>query len=228
LAKTQAVNELEGMRQQTQVKIQQLRATASTELEQVKIEYTNKIAELRAQANAELEQHKNEWIAKVKEISEGTKTELNLMTASMADIGKNSMQGLIDGLNSMMGPLKQKAQEIASIVEKTVKSTLKIKSPSRVMMELGKWVPVGLAEGIEKNISAVVSATNLMARAAIPAVPKLNSAVAGATGFGSAQTSNVTKYGDVNIQVTIPVKDLEEIHYVNQFFSRLGMKVRQA
>jgi phage-related protein len=170
LAKTQAVNELEGMRQQTQAKIQQLRATASVELEQVKIEYTNKIAELRAQANAELEQHKNEWIAKVKEITEGTKTELNLMTASMADIGKNSMQGLIDGLNSMMGPLKQKAQEIASIVEKTVKSTLKIKSPSRVMMELGGWIPIGLAEGISRNISAVVSATNRMAQSAIPSL----------------------------------------------------------
>ncbi|EIJ79108.1 bacteriophage-related protein [Bacillus methanolicus PB1] len=171
LAKTQAVNELEGMRQETQAKIQQLRVTASTELEQVKIEYNNKIAELRAQANAQLELHKNEWMAKVKEISEGTKTELNLMSASMSDIGKNSMQGLIDGLNSMIGPLQKKAQEIAAIVENTMKSTLKIKSPSRVMRdEIGKWIPLGLAEGITRNIGAVISATNRMAQAAIPSL----------------------------------------------------------
>ncbi|WP_153124685.1 phage tail tape measure protein [Peribacillus tepidiphilus] len=227
LAKTQAVNELEGMRQQTQVKIQELRATASAELEQVKIEYTNKIAELRVQANAQLELHKNEWLTKIQEISEGTKTELNLMSASMADIGKNTMLGLINGLNSMMGPLQQKAQEIASIVEKTVKSTLKIKSPSRVMMELGKWIPAGLAEGIGNNIKAVTAQANLMARASIPSVPKLNSSIAGAGGSGSMQTNNINKYGNVNINVTIPVKDLEEVHSVNQFFNRLGMKVRQ-
>nr|WP_255782781.1 tape measure protein [Geobacillus sp. YHL] len=159
LARTQAVNELEGMRQDTQAKIQQLRYTASIELEQVKTEYKKKIAELRVQANAELEKHKNEWITKIKEISGGTKTELNLMTASMADIGKNSMQGLIDGLNSMIGPLKQKAQEIANIVQSTVKSTLKIKSPSRVMMELGGFVTEGFALGMSNNRALISEAS---------------------------------------------------------------------
>jgi TP901 family phage tail tape measure protein len=170
LAKAQAVSELEGMRLETQAKIQQLRATANAELEQVRIEYINKIAQLRAQAAAELEQHKNEWLTRVKEISEGTKTELNLMSASMKDIGKNSMQGLIDGLNSMMGPLRQKAQEIADTVRATIQSALDIHSPSRVMIEIGKWIPAGLAEGINRNINAVVSATNRMVRATIPTV----------------------------------------------------------
>lgn len=169
LAKAQAVNELEGMRQQTQLKIQQLRYTASLELEQVKTEYVNKIAQLRAQAAAELEQHKNEWIAKVKEISDGTKTELNLMTASMADIGKNTVQGLIDGLNSMMGPLQQKAKEIANIVESTMKTTLKIKSPSqRIRDEVGRWVPAGLIEGMKEKTGSVMAAAKQLALAAIP------------------------------------------------------------
>ncbi|MEK4606539.1 phage tail tape measure protein [Geobacillus sp. FSL W8-1251] len=195
LARTQAINELEGMRLETQSKIQQLRATASTELEQVKIEYTNKIAQLRAQAAAELEQHKNEWMAKIKEITEGTKTELNLMTASMADIGKNTMQGLIDGLNSMMGPLRQKAQEIANVVQATIKNALKIKSPSRVMMELGKWIPAGLAEGINRNINAVVSATNHMAQETIPSVAGYSGAVVPATA-----TINVPKMAGAKIE----------------------------
>jgi TP901 family phage tail tape measure protein len=169
LAKTQAISELEGMRQQTQAKIQQLRYTASIELEQVKTEYVNKIAQLRAQAAAELEQHKNEWIAKVKEISEGTKTEFNLMTASMADIGKNTVQGLIDGLNSMVGPLQQKAKEIANIVESTMKTTLKIKSPSqRIRDEVGRWVPAGLIEGMKEKTGSVMAAAKQLALAAIP------------------------------------------------------------
>jgi TP901 family phage tail tape measure protein len=248
LARTQAVNELEGMRQDTQAKIQQLRYTASIELEQVKIEYTNKIAELRAQAAAELEQHKNEWMAKVKEISEGTKTELNLMSASMADIGKNSMQNLIQGLDSMIEPLRQKAQEIANIVQSTISSTLssssssmsqigknatqgltsgldtkpvqqkvlemahsisntmkhvlKIKSPSRVMRdEIGKWIPLGLAEGISRNISAVISATNRMAQATIPTV---------AGSFGRAVTSTATT---INIPKMAGAKIEQHFHF---------------
>jgi TP901 family phage tail tape measure protein len=195
LAKAQAVSELEGMRLETQAKIQQLRATANAELEQVRIEYINKISQLRAQAAAELEQHKNEWLAKVKEISEGTKTELNLMATSMVDIGKNSMQGLIDGLNSMMGPLRKKAQEIADTVRATIQSALDIHSPSRVMMEIGKWIPAGLAEGINRNINAVVSATNRMVRATIPNVAGYSGAVVPATA-----TINVPKMAGAKIE----------------------------
>lgn len=247
LAKAQAVSELEGMRLETQTKIQQLRLTANTELEKVKADYINKLTELRAQANAELEQlnkeyndkivylraqanaeleqHKKEWLTKIREITEGTKTELNLMSASMKDIGKNSMQGLIDGLNSMMGPLRQKAQEIADTVRATIQSALDIHSPSRVMMEIGKWIPIGLAEGIEKNINAVIATTNRMAQATVPSAHKL---AAGASGYGTMQTNNIAKYGNVNINVTIPISDLEQIRTVNDFFNRLGMKVRQA
>jgi TP901 family phage tail tape measure protein len=174
LARTTAIHELEGMRLETQAKIQKLRETASAELHQVKTAYVNKIAELCAQANAELEQHKNEWMKKVKEITGGTKAELNLMTASMSDIGKNSMKGLIDGLNSMTGPLQKKAKEIAGVVQSTIKNALKIKSPSRVMRdEIGKWIPLGLAEGISKHIDAVVSAANRMAQATIPSANSL-------------------------------------------------------
>jgi TP901 family phage tail tape measure protein len=203
LAKQQAVNELEGMRQQTQEKIQQLR----TETEK------------------ELEQYKTEWIAKIKEIKEGSKTTLQDWKTSMQTIGADAMTGLKEGMESMMGPLLEKAREIADAIRSTIQSALDINSPSRVMMELGKWIPLGLAEGINRNINAVVSATNRMAQATIPSVPKL---AAGASGYGTMQTNNITKYGNVNINVTIPVNDLEQIRTVNDFFTRLGMKVRQA
>ncbi|ADU95284.1 phage tail tape measure protein [Geobacillus sp. Y412MC52] len=224
LAKTQAINELEGMRQQTQLKIQQLRLTANEELEKAKTDYINKITELRtqanaelerlnkeyvdkivylrAQANAELEQHKKEWMAKVREITEGTKTEFDLMSASMEDIGKNSMQGLIQGLDSMIEPLQNKAREIADTVRATIQSALEINSPSRVMMKLGKWIPVGLAEGISRNISAVVSATNRMAQATIPTVA--------AGSFGRAVTPTATT---INIPKLAGAKIEQHFHF---------------
>lgn len=173
LAKQQAVNELEGMRQQTQEKIQQLR----TETEK------------------ELEQYKTEWIAKIKEIKEGSKTTLQDWKTSMQTIGADAMTGLKEGMESMMGPLLEKAREIADAIRSTIQSALDINSPSRVMMELGKWVPIGLAEGINRNISAVVSATNRMVRATIPNVAGYSGAVVPATA-----TINVPKLAGAKIE----------------------------
>jgi phage-related protein len=134
-------------------------------------------------------------MAKIKEITEGTKTELNLMTADMEDIGQESMKGLIAGLDSMMDPLKRKAQEIADTVRATIQSALDIHSPSRVMIEIGKWIPAGLAEGINRNINAVVSATNRMVRATIPNVAGYSGAVVPATA-----TINVPKMAGAKIE----------------------------
>jgi TP901 family phage tail tape measure protein len=148
-----------------------------------------------------------------------------ISSINLYEIGRNIIQGLIDGISSMASALWEKAKSIADSIKNTIRDALDIHSPSRVMMEIGKWIPVGLAEGIDRNIRAVMSSTNRMAQAAIPSVPKL---AAGAVGYGTMQTNNITKYGNVNINVTIPVSDLEQIRTVNDFFNRLGMKVRQA
>ncbi len=88
---------------------------------------------------------------------------------NLYEIGRNIIQGLIDGISSMASALWKKAKAIADMVKNTIRDALDINSPSRVMRdEIGKWIPLGLAEGIEKNINAVVSATNRMAQATIP------------------------------------------------------------
>ncbi|MED5052702.1 phage tail tape measure protein [Anoxybacillus rupiensis] len=153
------------------------------------------------------------------------KAEAFLRNIDLKQIGKDIIQGLIDGIGSMARDLWEKVKSIADSVKNALRDALDIHSPSRVMMELGKWIPAGLAEGIERNINAVVSATNRMAQAAVPSVS--GAAMAGG-GYGTIQTTNVSRYGNVNINVTIPVGDLEQIRTVNDFFNRLGMKVRQS
>jgi phage-related minor tail protein len=139
------------------------------------------------------------------------------------EIGKNIIQGLIDGISSMASTLWEKVKSIADLIKNTISDALDINSPSRVMRDqIGKWIPLGLAEGIERNINAVVSATNRMAQATVPSVPGMTVA-----GGGTVQTTNISRYGNVHVNVTIPVSDLEQIRTVNDFFNRLGMKVRQ-
>jgi TP901 family phage tail tape measure protein len=147
------------------------REEAVKELADLNAQTQQKIKELREATAKEIETYKAEWTAKIKEITTGTKAEFTSWATSMQAIGNQAIKGLIEGMKGMTGPLQAQAKAIADAVSKTIKSALKIKSPSRVMMdEVGKWIPLGLAEGISKHIDAVVSAANRMAQATIPSV----------------------------------------------------------
>ncbi|KYD26540.1 phage tail tape measure protein [Geobacillus stearothermophilus] len=147
------------------------REEAVKELADLNVQTQQKIKELREATAKEIEGYKAEWTAKIKEITTGTKAEFTSWATSMQAIGNQAIKGLIEGMKTMTGPLQAQAKAIADAVSKTIKSALKIKSPSRVMMdEVGKWIPLGLAEGIERNINAVTSAVNRMAQATIPSV----------------------------------------------------------
>ncbi len=78
-------------------------------------------------------------------------------------VGINSMNGLNAGLNAGRGRVLSTARGIANSVASTMRSALKIHSPSRVMKDdVGRWVPEGLAEGIESNTDSVFNALDKM------------------------------------------------------------------
>jgi TP901 family phage tail tape measure protein len=155
------------------------RKEAETELQGMKTDTQIKINELRTQTQKDLEMLKIEWIAKIKEIRFGTTTQLD-MKASMTTIGKETINGLMLGMKEMEGPLMAQAQAMANAVSATIKSTLKIKSPSRVTKELGGYVPQGLAIGIKENIGSVIAAAKQLALATIPDLPSMAFTIGGA------------------------------------------------
>ncbi|MGG3951088.1 phage tail tape measure protein [Geobacillus thermodenitrificans] len=119
-----------------------------------------------------------------------------LSSIDLYEIGRNIIQGLINGISSMASALWEKVKSIADSVKNALRDALDIHSPSRVMRdEIGKWIPLGLAEGIEKNINAVIAATNRMAQAAIPNVAGYSGAVVPATA-----TINVPKMAGAKIE----------------------------
>jgi phage-related protein len=67
----------------------------------------------------------------------------------LKQIGINIIQGLIDGIGSMASAVIKKVKSIADSVGNTIRDVLGIHSPSRVMMEIGKFVGQGLALGID-------------------------------------------------------------------------------
>ncbi|MFT0141338.1 hypothetical protein ACEK07_64510, partial [Alcanivoracaceae bacterium MT1] len=71
-------------------------------------------------------------------------------------IGKDAMSGLNQGLLAGRAQVLSTARSIANSVASTMKSALKIHSPSRLMRDdVGKWIPEGIALGIKDNAKTV-------------------------------------------------------------------------
>lgn len=81
-----------------------------------------------------------------------------------AELGRNIIRGLWNGINNMAGWIKQKIQGFGDGVLKSLKSFFGIKSPSRVMRdEVGKMLGEGLAIGIVRSTQAAVDAAKASA-----------------------------------------------------------------
>lgn len=67
-------------------------------------------------------------------------------------LGKDIIDGLINGIGSMAGALWDAAKNVAKSALDSIKNFFGIASPSRLMRdEVGRFIPAGIAVGIEKN-----------------------------------------------------------------------------
>jgi hypothetical protein len=97
--------------------------------------------------------------------------------ASLASEGVAFAQGFADGITSNEEAAILAAERMALAARDKVKNTMLIESPSRVMRELGRFVPEGFALGINDGVPFIDRAAERMATAA--------SNVAAVTGGGS-------------------------------------------
>lgn len=77
---------------------------------------------------------------------------------SLFDIGKNLIQGLINGVNNMIETAKNAVANVGNAVIDKVKNVLGIHSPSTVFAEIGGYIDQGLANGIAAAIPYVTTA----------------------------------------------------------------------
>lgn len=74
-------------------------------------------------------------------------------------IGDNIISGIVNGLKAGISYIVNAAKEVAQSALDGAKNLLGIASPSKVMRdEVGKWIPAGIAVGIEANMDAVPAA----------------------------------------------------------------------
>ncbi|WP_197081176.1 phage tail protein [Enterococcus gallinarum] len=76
-------------------------------------------------------------------------------------IGQNVIQGLINGIGSMVNAVKNKISEVAGGIKDKITGALGIHSPSRWMRDqVGKYIPQGIAIGIEADAGKAIKAMN--------------------------------------------------------------------
>lgn len=93
---------------------------------------------------------------------------LTSAASSFYTAGVYMMQGLNSGLNSMRGTLIATATSIARAVSSAMNAALKIKSPSRVTMQTGKFTAEGMIVGLKKMIPTAQNTAVDLAKASIP------------------------------------------------------------
>lgn len=100
---------------------------------------------------------------------------------NLRSIGLNMIEGLWGGIKSKFDSVIQRVKDLASKLPEAVKKVLGISSPSKVFAEVGKWIPEGLALGIENNLGAVQNAADAMAGATAITPTFGNTGLLGAT-----------------------------------------------
>lgn len=84
---------------------------------------------------------------------------------SLVSAGSALIEGLWGGIKAKFDGVVGRVKALAAKLPAAVKKVLGIASPSRVFMGIGKWIPEGLALGIEKNLGAVNDAMDAMSDA---------------------------------------------------------------
>ena len=95
---------------------------------------------------------------------------LQSLPGKVLSIGKNIVQGLWNGISSAGSWIRSKISGWCSGIINSIKSFFHIGSPSKLMRdEIGKWLPRGMAEGIEDETKSAVKAAQKMGNAVMSA-----------------------------------------------------------
>lgn len=84
--------------------------------------------------------------------------------------GRNVVVGLANGISNNLQIAYQAGQNVASSVENGFRDKLSIRSPSRVFAELARFIPLGVAEGIDDGSTSAISSVTVLGSALIDAI----------------------------------------------------------
>ena len=128
------------------------------------------------------------------------KTAATNLGGALVGAGKSLIEGLINGISSMASAVASKARSVVEGAINSAKSALKINSPSKVFIEIGKYVDQGFINGMEQYSGRVAKSASGVANKVVDNFAKPLSGISSLID------------ADVNLQPVItPVLDLSNV-----------------
>ncbi|SFL09704.1 Phage-related minor tail protein [Paenibacillus sp. 1_12] len=124
---------------------------------------------------------------------------LNGILNGVTTIGSNFVEGIITGIVNAFPNLSNTIVSIGQAMRDGIRSFLGIKSPSKVMMEVGYWTTEGLVSGLENGENSVIGSSEKIAEAVVNPFENGISHY----GFNSDQTIDLT-YDTAKIPASSP------------------------
>lgn len=139
------------------------------------ITFINGFADAIDQKGPELQAAVNKLIkAIINFIKNGLTGMANTFAPHASSIGRNIINGVINGVSGAAGALYNKMRNVASSALSSFKSTLGIHSPSRVFATAAGFIVAGIVQGIDKNQDDAVDAMSGLGSEMVNAMSNLD------------------------------------------------------
>lgn len=139
------------------------------------ITFINGFADAIDQKGPELQAAVNKLItAIINFIKNGLVGMANKFAPQAATIGRNIINGVVNGVSGAAGALYNKLRNVASSALSSFKSTLGIHSPSRVFAKAAGFIVAGIVQGIDENQDNAVDAMSGLGSEMVNAMSSLD------------------------------------------------------
>lgn len=98
-----------------------------------------------------------------KNIASGASNALEPMAGEFKSHASDSVTGLANGLYGGVGPARAAGAALGRAATEGYRAAMDIRSPSKVMIGMGRWTVEGLVKGLEDNVKSVKAAAKNMA-----------------------------------------------------------------
>jgi phage-related minor tail protein len=175
--------------------IDRLLAMSSSDLKAYSDAYVEK---LRVSESLASKTYKSDFNKVASDYKKELTTAMNKLPKELEKLGTQSMKGFLSGLTKNTDYMDKEVKTFVESMVSSFKSYLKIKSPSKVMEEIGIYTGEGFAVGLQDTIGMIQDATNQMISAVSSpiesSVADVRGIVGGSDQAGGAAGSVVNNY----------------------------------
>lgn len=188
-------------------------------------EFLAKGIELVAKMAIGLVQAIPDIVAKVPELIGAIIGGIAALIGDFVNIGADLVKGLWRGILSVKDWILDKISGFVDDIVGGIKDFFGISSPSKLMAkEVGKWIPIGLAEGIEDNIKPVTDAMGKLGKlttGTLESQIRINPIGLGSMNQGLNNSNGITQ--NLTINSPIPLTPSETARQVKNASRQLAM-----